>query len=69
MVIGGAQIYALALPRAARLELTEVALDVPDADAWFPEIDRDMWRVVGSEAIRTESAIELNFYTMIKNNY
>ena len=34
-VMGGAEIYALALPRADRLELTEFELSV-DADAFFP---------------------------------
>ena len=40
-VIGGAQIYAQALPLADRLELTEVEADFPDADAFFPAWDRD----------------------------
>ena len=35
-VIGGAEIYALALPLADELVLTEVAMDV-EADAFFPE--------------------------------
>lgn len=35
-VVGGGEIYALALPRAQRLALTEVALDFPDADRHFP---------------------------------
>lgn len=39
-VIGGAQIYAQALPRADRLELTEVDAAFPDADAFFPAWDR-----------------------------
>ena len=41
-VIGGEQIYRLALPLADRIELTEIDTPV-DGDAWFPEIDRDMW--------------------------
>ena len=36
MVIGGGEIYALALPLADRLELTEVDTRLPSADAWFP---------------------------------
>lgn len=35
-VIGGAQVYAAALLHADRLVLTEVDVDVPDADAFFP---------------------------------
>jgi len=41
-VIGGEQIYRLALVLADRIELTEIDTSV-DGDAWFPEIDRDKW--------------------------
>lgn len=44
IVIGGGEVYALALPEAARLELTEVDTVVDGADAWFPEFDREQWR-------------------------
>ena len=50
MVIGGAQIYALALPQATRLHLTEIALDVPDADAFFPDWSAADWREGAREA-------------------
>ncbi len=43
MVIGGAEIYRLALPIADRLYLTEVSL-CPQGDAWFPEFDLQEWR-------------------------
>ncbi len=42
-VIGGAQIYQLAIASAHRLYLTEIDLDVPDADAWFPSVDPAHW--------------------------
>lgn len=42
--IGGAAIYAAFLPSADRLLITDVALDVPDADTFFPPIDLDGWR-------------------------
>lgn len=42
-VIGGAEIYAQALPLATRLEVTEVDLSV-DGDAFFPPLDRDVWQ-------------------------
>lgn len=44
MVIGGGELYALALPRAARLHLTEVDTTVEGADAWFPPLDAAGWR-------------------------
>ncbi|MBK9521566.1 MAG: dihydrofolate reductase [Rhodocyclaceae bacterium] len=42
-VIGGAEIYALALPRADMLELTEVAAEVA-GDVCFPDYDKDQWQ-------------------------
>ena len=43
-VIGGGEVYALALPRASRLHLTHVDTVVEGADAFFPEVDPDAWR-------------------------
>jgi dihydrofolate reductase len=40
-VIGGGEIYGLALPRADRLALTEVDAAFPDADRHFPAWPRD----------------------------
>lgn len=50
LVIGGGEIYALALPRATRLYLTEIHISAPDADTWFPAFDRAQWREVAREA-------------------
>lgn len=47
-VIGGAQIYALTLPAATRLEITEIDLEVA-GDTWFPELDAG-WREVHRNA-------------------
>ena len=41
-VIGGGEIYQTTIDLADRLQLTEVALDVP-GDAFFPDIDRAQW--------------------------
>jgi dihydrofolate reductase len=48
MVIGGAQIYAQALPLAQRLYLTEVHAQ-PEGDASFPLFNRDEWQEVARE--------------------
>ena len=47
MVIGGGEIYALALPHADRLYLTEVDL-APWGDTFFPEIDPATWAEVST---------------------
>lgn len=44
MVIGGGEVYALALPRATRLHLTEIDAATADADTFFPAFDRSAWR-------------------------
>ncbi|MFP1682218.1 dihydrofolate reductase [Alloalcanivorax sp. C16-1] len=53
VVIGGAQIYALALPRADRLYLTEVHAEVP-GDTHFPAVDAAQWREIGREDFQAE---------------
>ena len=45
MIVGGAQIYAQALPHAERLYLTEVHTEV-DGDASFPDFDRNEWQEI-----------------------
>ncbi|MEM1191484.1 MAG: dihydrofolate reductase [Pseudomonadota bacterium] len=42
MVIGGAEIYALVMPRLDVLYLTRVHAE-PTGDAWLPEIHWDSW--------------------------
>jgi dihydrofolate reductase len=47
-IIGGAEIYAAALPRATRIYLTEVHAAF-DGDATMPPFDRTMWRETSRE--------------------
>lgn len=42
-VIGGGELYALALPHATHLHLTHVDTLVEGADAFFPRFDADVW--------------------------
>jgi dihydrofolate reductase len=42
-VIGGGEVYRLALSSADTLEITEVETGVDGADAWFPAIDESAW--------------------------
>jgi dihydrofolate reductase len=48
MIIGGAEIYRAALPRAARIYLTEVA-SAPEGDVYFPRFNRDEWQETARE--------------------
>lgn len=42
MVIGGGQLYELALPLARRMILTLIDIE-PPADTWFPRWEDDQW--------------------------
>ena len=57
-VIGGAELYALALPLAARLELTEIEATFA-GDAFFPSRDPVGWRETARE--RRHAANGLNY--------
>ncbi|PZX54798.1 dihydrofolate reductase [Algoriphagus chordae] len=47
-VIGGGEIYCQTLPLADELVLTEVEAS-PEGDTYFPEFDKDNWKVTFSE--------------------
>lgn len=49
-IIGGASVYAEALPLADRLCLTEVHDTPNEADAFFPKFNREEWNVTFREA-------------------
>ncbi|WP_112308762.1 dihydrofolate reductase [Pseudogemmobacter bohemicus] len=53
--IGGASIYAAALPLADRLLITEVDLRIADADTFFPQFAADDWHLAGSLDLRSEA--------------
>jgi dihydrofolate reductase len=42
MVIGGGQLYTLAMPQAQSMILTLIDIE-PEADTWFPAWDKDQW--------------------------
>ena len=44
-VIGGAEIYSLALNKTSRLYLTEIKASV-DGDTYFPEFDKKDWKEI-----------------------
>jgi dihydrofolate reductase len=54
-VIGGAQIYAEALPQASRVIVTEIDQRF-DCDAHFPPLDPALWHEAAREAHHSDSA-------------
>lgn len=67
-VIGGAQLYRAALPKADRLFLTVVDAHV-DGDTWLPFIDLADWELVSNDAVHAdqdnEFACELREYRRV----
>ncbi len=61
--VGGAQLYAQALPLADRLYLTEIQAEV-EGDAWFPDYDRAQWREVSRDR-RTDEAAGLEYHFVV----
>lgn len=60
-IIGGAEIYRLALPLADTLLVTHVHTTVAQADAYFPPIDPAIWQETACE---THAADDVNLYPM-----
>jgi dihydrofolate reductase len=66
-VIGGAQIYALALPLATRCEVTEVDVDLPreDEDAVAPVLE-EQWTRSDGEWLTSASGLRYRFSTYVR---
>jgi dihydrofolate reductase len=61
-VIGGAELYAAALPLADRLQLTEIDATF-DGDTHFPAIDPGAWRETARAAQHDEAGFDYAFVT------
>ena len=59
-IIGGAQIYKLALDLADEMILTEVDTEA-QGDTWFPKIDADKWELVSEDAHQADEKNEHNY--------
>ena len=67
-VIGGASVYKMAIDMMDRLYITHVHTIISDADAFFPEINSDIWALESrSERRRDEkSGLEYEFATYVR---
>jgi len=65
-VIGGAELYAAALPLADRLQLTEIDAAF-EGDTHFPAIDPRHWREAARESHRDDAGFDYAFVTYQKN--
>jgi len=58
MVIGGGEIYKLALPKANRIYITRVHAKPEDADTFFPEFSEKEWKLVSKKDYDADSKHE-----------
>jgi dihydrofolate reductase len=63
MIIGGAAIFAAALPLARRVELTEV-MAAPEGDAFMPPFDCAQWQETKREGPYEAGALRYAFVTL-----
>lgn len=52
-ILGGAEIYKLALPLTDEMIITEIDAR-PEADTFFPEFDPEVWEKVHQEKVRKD---------------
>ncbi|WP_409434433.1 dihydrofolate reductase [Mycobacterium sp. SMC-14] len=63
-VVGGAEIYALALPLASHCEVTEIDIDLPvqDGDAVAPVLDQS-WQASTGEWLTSRTGLRYRYLT------
>ena len=49
-IIGGGEIYRMGMPLTSKLYLTEIDIDIENADVFFPEINMDSWELISQES-------------------
>lgn len=63
-IIGGSEIYKLALPIASKLYITQIDEEF-EGDAYFPEIDQSMWELVSEEQGITDERNPYTYYFQV----
>lgn len=61
-IIGGGELYRLALPQTDRILATEVHTEI-DGDTWFPELDPATWQETARQPQAAENGLEFDFVT------
>lgn len=66
MIIGGAQLYQLCLPKAQRMELTLIDVQLQQADTWFPAYQSSDWHISASvsRAADQRNPYAMRFFSM-----
>lgn len=67
-IVGGAELYSLALPIVNKLYITEIQQDI-DGDTYFPEFDKTKWRETAREKHHQDvpQPLDYHFVTYQRN--
>ena len=68
MIIGGGEIYNLALPKADRIYLTEVHIDVK-GDVYFPALNPKHWGEVSRKFFSAEDNAPAYSFVVLERNF
>lgn len=60
-IIGGGSLYRQAMNLAESLYITEIYTSIPDADTFFPEIDKSEWNIASRGELLYDEESNLNF--------
>lgn len=58
MVIGGAEIFAQAMPLATGVIVNRIDTTIPNADTYFPDIDSEIWSCVHQDNVDADAKNE-----------
>ncbi len=62
--IGGEQVYRTFLPACDKVYVTKIMETVPDADAFFPNLDEsDEWEVTETSDVMEENGVKFRYVT------
>lgn len=67
-IIGGAKTYERMMSQADKLYITHVRTSVPDADAFFPDIDPSVWNKDSETPVETdpENGLQYSFAVYVR---
>lgn len=66
-IIGGGEIYKMTLPISNKLYITEIDLEIPDADVFFPAINKEDWELISEEAHHKDDKNPYNYCFKVYN--